>query len=418
MLNAWYRLYCRRPRENRILFLSRQSNSLSTDFALLSREAQYVGGWEIEQRIKMVKGGLSGAAELVARMFGDVRALARCRLCFVEGYNPALSLLDMECDIAGDASCAVKSTQEEAANIATAGDASYTNGKSTDTPSRTTPNSRFPRQPIVMQVWHAAGHFKNFGFEALGTPEGRSREDARIFHMHANYSWIACSGDGAREGFAEAFGYPAERVVPLGHPSFDELYDAPDASLARAYAAYPWLKDCDKPVIVYAPTLKRKNGDDLFEKLKEDLEQDPRSQNYAFIWSLHPVNIEGTSIRATTRDFLRCASLLVTDYSSIVYDAALLDLPFAFYVPDIDEYRTSPGLATDPEKLSPGLCVESAQGLLDFLESSFQGGAHAQNYPTAERDAFVGTTLSACKPGSTERILDFALARVAEAKTQ
>ena len=396
MLNAWYRLCCRRPRENRILFLSRQSNSLSTDFALLSREAQYVGGWEIEQRIKMVKGGLSGAAELVARMFGDVRALARCRLCFVEGYNPALSLLDMECDIAGDTSCA--------------------DGESADAVSQETPNGRFPRQPIVMQVWHAAGHFKNFGFEALGTPEGRSREDARIFHMHANYSWIACSGDGAREGFAEAFGYPAERVVPLGHPSFDELYDAPDASLARAYAAYPWLKDCDKPVIVYAPTLKRKNGDDLFEKLKQELERDPRSQHYEFIWSLHPVNIEGTGIRATTRDFLRCASLLITDYSSIVYDAALLDLPFAFYVPDIDEYRTSPGLATDPEKLSPGLCVESAQGLLDFLESSFQGGSHAQNYPAAERDAFVGTTLSACKPGSAERILDFALARVAEAK--
>ncbi len=377
----------------------------------------------------MLEKGLAGAVELVARMFGDARALARCRLCFVEGYNPALSLLDMECETAvngtRNASCetrgeSIRETARKRPGDAARGTlhAAVANdgGMQEASPQEKTPNDRFPLRPIVIQIWHAAGHFKNFGFEALDTPEGRSRDDARIFRMHANYSWIACSGDGARAGFAQAFGYPPARVVSLGHPSFDELYEAPDASLARAFAAYPWLKNCDKPIIVYAPTLKRKHGDDLFTKLKQELNRDPRSQGYAFIWSLHPVNIEGANVQATTRDFLRCASLLVTDYSSVVYDAALLGLPFAFYIPDIEDYRVSPGLATDPEKRAPGLCVKSADDLLGFLDSSFKGGTQAQNYPVAERDAFVGTTLSACGPGSTARILDFALTRVEEAK--
>ena len=129
--------------------------------------------------------------------------------------------------------------------------------------------------------------------------------------------------------------------------------------------------------------------------------------------ALHPVALQGTEIRVTTRDLLRCASMLITDYSSVMYDAALLDVPFAFYVPDIQEYRQSPGLATDPGKLSPGLCLFSPGELLDFLDRTFQGTPQVVSYPNKERDAFIGNTLSACGPGSAKRIVDFTFEQLA-----
>ena len=377
-LNAWYAICKAGKRRDEALFLSRQSNDMSVDFKLLAKELEKHPGWDIIARTQMVENGSAGAVKLVARMFGDVKALARCRICFIEGYNPAVSLLAMESDTAEG---------EQPQWVV---------------------NDRFPTEPIVMQVWHAAGHFKKFGYEALDTPEGRSSSDARIFKMHRNYSWVACSGEGAREGFAEAFGCPTDRVVALGHPSFDELYRDPSASIKRVQAVYPQI-DGSKPVIVYAPTLHRIAGDMIFEELRAELLADPRSQRYEFVWSFHPVTLQGTNIRVSTRDLLRCASLVVTDYSSVVYDAALLDVPFAFYVPDIDEYRVSPGLATDPGELSPGLCVQSPSELLDFLDRTFENGATASSYPIEERDRFIGTTLSACGPDSAKRIVDFTL---------
>lgn len=378
LLNAWYGVCRLGGRRREALFLTRQSDTMSPDFQLLARELAERGGWTAAVRAKMVGEGAGGALALAWRMFGDVRALSRCNICFVEGYNPALSLLDMECEHGPDDGATV--------------------------------NDRFPTDPVVMQVWHAAGHFKKFGFEAIGTPEGRSEEDARMFHMHRNYSWIACSGEGARSGFAEAFGYPVSRVVALGHPSFDELYDPPDQALARVRAAYPQLAGTEKPIIVFAPTLRRLRDGDPFQDLRAALRDDPRSSAYEMVWSLHPVSIRGADAHVTTRDLLRCASLLVTDYSSVVYDAAILGVPFAFYTPDIEGYRVSPGLATDPARLAPSLCLSSPGGLLDFLDTAFDRGMGAADGLAEEREAFIGTTLSACGPGSAKRIVDFAIA--------
>lgn len=383
-LNAWYHMSSHGNRGKEALFLSRQSDSLSVDFKLLSSELMKHRGWSIVQRTQMVEDGTSGALKLVARMFGDVKALARCQVCFVEGYNPAVSLLNLK----------------------------GIHASSSDYSEPWVVNSDFPTEPLVIQVWHAAGHFKKFGYEALDTPEGRSSNDARIARMHRNYSWIACSGEGARAGFAEAFGCPVERVVALGHPSFDELYRDPEESLRKVYTMYPQLEHTSKPIVVFAPTLHRLRGDAVFEELRTALESDPRSAAYELVWSFHPVTLQGTDIRVTTRDLLRCASLVITDYSSVVYDAALLDLPFAFYTPDIDEYRESPGLATDPSALAPGLCLKSPDEMITFLERAFEGNSTVMQYPTAERDAFIGTTLSACGPGSAKRIVDFTLSQL------
>ena len=380
LLNGWYRLCSVAGRRDAALFLSRQSNHMSVDFNLLSHEVSEHPGWKIVERTKMVEDGLAGSLKLVGRMFGDVRALSRCRMCFVEGYNPAVSLLNLRCDPVD--------------------------------PQPGIVNDRFPIEPLIMQVWHAAGHFKKFGYEAVGTHEGRSEEDARIFRMHRNYSWVACSGEGARAGFAEAFGCPVDRVVALGHPSFDELYEDGTASIERVRQIYPQLTETTKPIVVFAPTLHRQRGNELFENLKQTLESSPAADKFEFVWSFHPVSIPDTDIRVTTRDLLRCASFVVTDYSSVVYDAAILDIPFAFYVPDIEEYRITPGLATDPGVLAPGLCFADADEMLAFLEQVFGDDAETGAYPRDQRDAFIGTTLSACGPDSAKRIVDFAFEQV------
>lgn len=372
LLNAYYRHCAKGGRRDLAGFLSRQSNEVTPDFRWLGRAFEKLDGWEVEYQQRMLEGGLGAKVSFAFHLLTEVRLLARCRICFVEGYNPALSLLRLKSEELGQG----------------------------------TPNTSAPTEPLVFQLWHAGGMFKKFGYQTVGTPQGRSVEDARLFRMHANYSWIVCSGESARPVFAEAFGYPCTRAVALGRPSNDELFDADAvrAATERVRAAYPHVGEGGKPVVVLAPTLRRGAEPRPFDELRAVFEQSGLASCCELVWSDHPVLDRGRGV--STTDLLHVASLVVTDYSSVVYDAALLKVPFAFYVPDIESYRASPGLNTDPELASPQISFRDAGELASFIEDVLAGGGE---YPAADARAFIGDSLSASGPGATERIVSFSL---------
>lgn len=388
LLNAEYRVCCARPRGNTALFLSRQSNKPSDDFRRIAAQIEALG-WQASYSIKMLNGGLGAKLAYGLNMFADVRRIARCHICFVEGYNPVLSLLNLN-------------AQELHSN---------------------TRNHEAPIEPVVIQIWHAGGMYKKFGFQCTGTEQGRSETDAELFRMHRNYSWIVCSGSAAQPVYAQAFGYPVERTVALGRATCDRLYENDPAIAQRVLKAYPQLEHKTKPVVVFAPTLRRHADSSVtFDAMKAKLKASSWAQDFELIWSGHPVMTPEEKRIASTTDLLHFADLLVTDYSATVYDAAILGVPALFYVPDIDEYRETPGLNTDPMVTSPAICAQTAEELMEKISrylgvgtgaaSNLETGSH---YPQAEFDAFVSTTLDACTPGSAKRIAEFA---VAEAEKQ
>lgn len=374
VLNAAYWLFTRAPRRNLVAFLSRQSLKRSHDFERLGAAFTQEDGWEVCFLQKTLDNGVASKLGYAFHMLREVKLLARCKICFVEGYDPALSMLDLESvDLGGGA-----------------------------------PNHTAPTSPVVFQLWHAGGMFKKFGYQIVDTPQGRSAQDAQLFRMHRNYSWVVCSGEGVRDVYARALGCPVERVVALGRPSCDALYEDAEQGRARALRAYPELAS-GRPVVVFAPTLRRNGQQRPFDALRTQLEGSDWAQRYTLLWSDHPVVHEDE--RVSTVDLMRVADIVVTDYSSVVYDAALLKLPFAFYVPDLDEYRASPGMNTDPGVVCPGLSLADAGELRAFIDAVV---ADAGTYPQQQADAFIGDALSACSPGSTQRIVDFALQQVGE----
>lgn len=375
VLNYCYRTQLKKaPRRNLAIFLSRQSNTPSADFALLAKELGKRPDWDTKLCVKMLDGGICDKIAYARHMFEEVRLLAQCRICFVEGYNPALSLIDLE----------------------------------SEQVSTTTFNTACPTRPLVFQLWHASGMYKKFGFLAAGTAEGRSNAQAELFKMHRNYSWIVTSGSAACAPYAAALGYPTERAIALGRPSCDLLYQNPKPFIERARKRYPQLHANGKPVILFAPTLHRTQDVTEFDKLRSAIEKSPWAADYELVWSYHPVLTPNDTERIPTGTLLRCADLLVTDYSSIVYDAALLECPVAFYVPDIDDYRESPGLITDPVATSPSICFTEPEALMSFISRALpvDGECAYDGEPLA---AFVGESLNACEPGSTKRIVDFVL---------
>lgn len=109
------------------------------------------------------------------------------RFGVIDRYDPVISLLDFACE---------------------------------PTALRGAQHLEFPAVPVVIQLWHAFGAFKKFGYQAIDVAEGHTAEEAAAFKIHRNNSWVICSGEGARTAFAEAFACPVERVLPIGRPEY------------------------------------------------------------------------------------------------------------------------------------------------------------------------------------------------------
>ena len=132
-------------------------------------------------------------------------------------------------------------------------------------------------------------------------------------------------------------------------------------------------------IVLYMPT-HRENRTDLnlnFKKLNQKLQK----IDTIFIVKIHPMILEYYQT-AQNKDYsniffhngygdiyplLKYVDILVSDYSSIVYDFLLLNKPIIFYNYDIDEYKKNVSLLFDYDEFSPGIKVKNQ----DELENSF-----------------------------------------------
>jgi hypothetical protein len=343
-----YALFCLRPRQNIVLFLSRQTNVPSYDFKVLGDVYQERGYKPVYQVKKLSKRTVPSYAVHVIK---EIYYLARCQLCFLDRYDPVVCLLDFECE-------PVVNKQEGL-------------------------HFEFPQVPKIVQLWHAFGAYKSFGYQSKDTSEGLSSKSLKAFKVHRNYSWIVCTGESARVAFAEAFAYPLERVLNLGRPEY-QLLANPEAP--------PQKSNADAPTILFAPTLRyAKNVAHPFHVLHDQHHELFETLPARLVWAFHPLE-NGTDATGVQHQMLSQADYIVTDYSSVVYEAFLLKKKVLFFVPDIEAFKISPGLNIDPEQVAPEIIAKQSSELYGML-ASFVAGESA--YPQGALDSFVGDTFAA-----------------------
>lgn len=214
----------------------------------------------------------------------------------------------------------------------------------------------FKRRPgqRVIQLWHASGAFKKFGLSALGA--GDSNEEQFEIDAHGSYSHVVCSSEGIRPAYAEAFDMDLDQVYALGVASTDRLFDEAKRADARERMRKEWGIAPGQKVALYAPTFRggpaaRKRfapGLDLVdfaEKLGSDwvvaYRAHPAAEEHLLTEEEQVLAINASA--CSSFDALAVADFLVTDYSSMVFDAAVMNLPFTFYTPDRQSYDTERG---------------------------------------------------------------------------
>lgn len=233
----------------------------------------------------------------------------------------------------------------------------------------------------LIQVWHGGGAFKKFGKHSL---RNQANETAlmKALNGHAQYSKVIVSCPEVVPIFAEALNIAQEKVLPLGLPRADVLYNKTYQNKVKSdfYKRFPSLEG--KEIILYAPTYrdhnrKRENlglnltrfGDSLKSNQILLLKAHPFERGKIFIPSKYETSILNMS-ELEINDLLILSNCLITDYSSVIFEYAILNKPMIFYTPDLELYEKQVrGFYYPYEELVPGPIVLNEIDLLNTIHN-------------------------------------------------
>lgn len=227
--------------------------------------------------------------------------------------------------------------------------------------------SRYKRSGVkVMQVWHANGAIKRFGNEVN-----------RRYKI-ANYDYILSNGDYWKEIYGKAFGVKEEQIYTTGLPKVDILFNEEILELKKKefYEKYPHCRG--KKIILYAPTFRGniyegiEPSDESVSKIMNSLDDE-----YLLLHKMHPL-ADSSRIYNKERELdvshedlyqlLIVSDMLISDYSSIIFDYSLLKKPILLYVPDLNEYSERVGLFLNYEEI-PGDICDNVETLIESIKS-------------------------------------------------
>jgi len=186
--------------------------------------------------------------------------------------------------------------------------------------------------------------------------------------------------------------YPCRyETLEYGYPRNDRLARATAPEVARL------RRELDLPpsarVVLYAPThreyLKGYQPFLAIDEFADALGPDTIVLQRAHYFyqttptSAHP-NVRDVSAYPSVEDLMIAADVLVTDYSSMVFDFAVLDRPIAIYAPDWEAYRRTRGVTFDLLAEPPGLVAQTQSDLQD----AFHTGAVTGDAATKARAQF------------------------------
>lgn len=332
-LNLIYAVFKLFPVRNKITLISRQSDSASEDFLMLKTELKKQSpDTEVKILCKKLRKSPPALFSYMGHILVQMYHIATSRTVVLDSYCIPISILKQR------------------------------------------------KKLRVIQIWHAMGALKKFGLSIRGEEEGSNPKLAKAMRMHRNYTCVIASGKSCIKPFAEAFGCSEEIIEIASLPRVDRLMsDKQKQSVKdKIFDRYPELKqtkDYNKSIIVYAPTFRKHR--DISSEI-ESLIDEIKAEDRIIVIKKHPLmelsmeESKGVIIDKffSTEEMLYIADYVISDYSAIVFEAALLEKRMCFFAFDLDEYKASRSFYLDYESDMPGDICRTAYEVETALRDS------------------------------------------------
>ena len=350
------------PVKNKITYISRQMNTVPLDFQMTIEEfKKQDASYEHVVLAKMIPKGLVGKLTYCFHILVQMYHIATSKAVILDTYCIAVSLLKQR------------------------------------------------KSLIVIQMWHALGAFKKFGYSILDQEEGSSSKVAKMMKMHENYTYVLASSAYVVPYFAEAFHVKEEQMKVFPLPKTDLLIN-PELHreiVDKICKQYPNLKGTDKKIVVYAPTFRKDESAKLqMQKALDEWIRIFDFDNYELVVKKHPLSefeiSDGRVIvdaEFTTLEFLHVADVIVTDYSAVLFEALTMTKPIYFYAFDQDSYMKNRDFYINYETEMPGKIAAKAEELMAYIVN----GAMEHQKIVEYRDKMIAP----CKEGYTKDFVNF-----------
>ncbi|MDN4477890.1 CDP-glycerol glycerophosphotransferase family protein [Demequina sp. SYSU T00039] len=243
-----------------------------------------------------------------------------------------------------------------------------------------------------LQTWHGTP-LKRLGADIIDNTTTATSGKSEIVERYRRAGEVATyllSPSGfASQAFASAFAMDPDRaattILETGNPRNDALVhaDAADAARTREELGIP----LGARVVLFAPTW-RDDQHSTRHGYRLSLGLDPAElaarlgPDHVVVLRAHylvseaidarclPDNVVDASRHPDINDLFLASDVLVTDYSSALFDYALLDRPMVFFMHDLDRYRGQlRGLYLEPDDL-PGPVVTDLDALVDAVATT------------------------------------------------
>ena len=262
---------------------------------------------------------------------------------------------------------------------------------------------------VHVQTQHGTP-LKYLGLDLRDRPEAADGMDFdRLLEHVARWDYLVSPNPHSTAAFGRA--YPGDyQVLETGYPRNDRLVNATpeEGSGIRERLGIP----SGSTAVLYAPTHREQQAEYVsaldLEALAAALGPDYTLLVRTHYFYARPdgadaaagadrdeaggaARILDVSRHASVEDLYLAADVLVTDYSSVMFDYAVLDRPMVVFAPDWDDYRRIRGVYFDLMEQPPGLVTTTQEALTAALadrSASGFGGTEAAKLRAAFRERF------------------------------
>ena len=240
-------------------------------------------------------------------------------------------------------------------------------------------NVKLNPKTTLVQVWHAGVGFKAVGYARFG--KRGTPNPWRCCYRQLDYAIVG--GEFLREVYAEVFGIDRERCLPYGLMRLDNYLDAKKVAVFRRdfYDKNPdWQ---GRKIILFAPTFRgpsQRTAYYPYEMLDWDKIYDFCGDEYLFVIKQHPFIMKPVEIAPEyagrvidfsgypdINELFYVTDILITDYSSNIYEFSLHRKPMLFFAFDKEEYELMRGLHRTLDRHAPGKVCRTTEELLEAI---------------------------------------------------
>lgn len=240
-----------------------------------------------------------------------------------------------------------------------------------------------PEHTTYLQTWHGSA-YKRMGFDEARVKMQNVPQRAKLQRAVDRFDLFLVRSPRDVDTLARAYRLPEEKLLPVGYPRNDRLVATREREAAGEHVPRPPLAAAlgipdDRTVVLYAPTFRGEPGREPVRLPLDAARFAARFQDtHVLLVRGHylqeaglPVCPPGTmhdvSGHHDVSELLCLADVLITDYSSIMFDYALLDRPLVHFAPDLDAYAAERGSYFDLREHAGGPVVDTEDELLETI---------------------------------------------------